>query len=121
MTAHSQYSASASARWLACPGSLSLSDGAPRISSAAARRGTAAHEVAAELLEGPDDVDPRDSEGREVEVEGDTIVIDEDLAYQIAQYVGYVRGFTGMRLVEVKSLYAAALGLAAKHWQDLSA
>lgn len=111
MTAHSQYSASASARWLACPGSLSLSADAPRTSSAAARRGTAAHEVAAELLEGPDDVDPRDSEGREVEVEGDTIVIDEDLTYQITQYVGYVRGFTGMRLVEVKSLYAAALGL----------
>ena len=64
MTAHSQYSASASARWLACPGSLSLSVGAPRTGSAAARRGTAAHEVAAELLEGPDDVDPRDSEGR---------------------------------------------------------
>lgn len=112
MTSHSTYSASAAYRWLSCPGSLALTKQAPtgRGSGTAAMRGTAAHEVAAEYLQGPDDV-PVDCEGREVEVEGTRITLDDDLASQVATYVEYVRSIEGLRLVEVQSNYATSLGL----------
>jgi len=43
---HARYAASNSARWIACPGSLELSDQAPpQISSGAANEGTKAHEL----------------------------------------------------------------------------
>ena len=46
MKAHAKYSASASARWLACPGSIKRSEEAPpQKESAAATEGTAAHEL----------------------------------------------------------------------------
>lgn len=112
-TAHSLFSASGAARWTQCPGSLALTQGMKSTSGVAARRGTAAHDVAAEILEHV--ADTTDAYyyafGQTVTVEGDEIEIDEDLATQISKYAEYVRGFTGIRLIEVKSLYAKALGL----------
>ena len=46
MTAHSRFSASASARWGACPGSIVLTQDAPNTTSPAALAGTIGHEVA---------------------------------------------------------------------------
>lgn len=43
--AHSKFSASASERWFACPGSVELSEGLPDKSSPWAEEGTRAHEV----------------------------------------------------------------------------
>jgi hypothetical protein len=112
MAAHSTYSASGGHRWLECPGSLALSSIAgPSQSGMAAKRGTAAHEVAANLLQGPDDVDPITVDGTEVEVEGEVIVIDEDLTEQVCTYVQYVRGLVGDRLIEVQSDYGPLLDL----------
>lgn len=42
---HSIFSASAAHRWVACPGSIALSEGIPDTSSAAAQEGTMLHEV----------------------------------------------------------------------------
>lgn len=111
MAKHSEFSASGAYRWATCSGSLAMAELAPpQESGNAAMRGTAAHEVAAEYLEGPDDV-PVNCEGREVEVEGRTIVIDEELEESVALYVNYVRSLPGRRLVEVESNYADSLGL----------
>lgn len=117
MSSHSKYSASGAHRWVSCAGSLVLSKFAPpRKSGLAANRGTAAHEIAAEYLQGADDIEV-DSIGREVEVEGQMLVIDEDMDSQIKEYVAYVRSISGTRLIEVQSNYAAMLGLSSeKAW-----
>lgn len=54
MSSHARLSPSASARWIACPGSVALSERAPHISSstAYAERGTALHAMAADYLRG---------------------------------------------------------------------
>lgn len=48
--AHAKLSPSSSARWMSCPGSVVLTDGAPRTSSSYADEGTAAHFLASECL-----------------------------------------------------------------------
>ena len=58
MSEHAKLSPSGSARWLACPGSIWLTEQAPRQqSSAAADEGTDAHEWAAKMLLGDDGLD----------------------------------------------------------------
>ena len=44
--AHASLGASSASRWIACPGSVRLSEGMPNVSSDYAREGTAAHELA---------------------------------------------------------------------------
>ena len=50
-TAHSRFGASSAYRWMACPGSVRLSEGAERIETEYASEGTMLHEVAATVLE----------------------------------------------------------------------
>jgi len=50
MTNHARLSASSSAKWLNCPGSIKAEEPYPNISSAAADEGTKAHEMAEEIL-----------------------------------------------------------------------
>lgn len=50
MKAHSKFSASGAERWLACPGSVNLSEGIPDISSKWAEEGIEAHKVLEEIL-----------------------------------------------------------------------
>jgi len=111
-TSHSLFSASGSTRWLNCPGSLAVSQGIPSRSGMAAKRGTAAHAVAARILEGDDTTDAfTEALGQVEAADGQRIEIDEELAGQIEQYVEYVRGIAGQRMVEVKSMYGPAIGL----------
>ena len=58
MSSHAKLSPSAAARWLACPGSIALSEKAPpRLESPAATEGTDAHEWAARALLGEPQTD----------------------------------------------------------------
>ena len=50
-TAHSRFGASSAYRWMACPGSVRLSEGAERIETEYAFEGTMLHEIAATILE----------------------------------------------------------------------
>lgn len=50
MSLHSKFSPSGAHRWVPCPGSMILEAGYPRTSSAFADEGTAAHELAAQVL-----------------------------------------------------------------------
>ena len=50
MSAHSKFSASAASRWLACPGSIALSEGKPDNTSEYAAWGSVAHSIADKSL-----------------------------------------------------------------------
>lgn len=66
--------------------------------------------MAAQYLQAPDTITV-DCEGVSVDVEGETVTLDADLAGQVATYVAHVRSLGGQRLVEVRSNYAEPLGL----------
>lgn len=91
-TAHSRYSASASARWLTCPGSIFLSEKLPgRGSSKYAAEGTAAHNLAEMCLRtGRDASDFLD---QELQVEDYEFTVDEDFADAVQVYLDVVREY----------------------------
>ncbi len=86
---HSKYSASASSRWMNCPGSMVLGRDAPRTSSVYSRWGTAAHEVAALCL--TTDCGASNYLNRRMEVEGHAIPVDGEMLACVQSYVDLVR------------------------------
>lgn len=69
MTVHAKLAPSAAARWIACPGSIKLSESAPpQGPGRAANEGTDAHEVAARILLG-EEVPEHDYPGIELYIE----------------------------------------------------
>lgn len=114
MTKHALISASASGRWLPCPGSIALSQGKPDNSSEAARWGTACHELSAWCLEGGI-TDAEAFRGRLIEVEGQTFTVDDkmidcanvyiDVVFRLAETTG------GQLLVEQRVDYSAVVGV----------
>lgn len=113
MTKHAVISASASARWIACPGSISLSQGKPDNSSEPARWGTACHELSAWCLE--QGKQPEAFRGRLIEVEGTKYEVDSKMIDCAQVYVDSVNGFVettgGQLLVEQKVDYSAVVGV----------
>ncbi len=87
--AHAVLGASGAARWLACPGSIALSDGLKRIASQYAAHGSVAHDIAAKLLSGT-----TMSPGRYSHDGFEFDITDDDFAY-INQYVDECRGLAG--------------------------
>lgn len=84
---HARFSASGSKRFMACPGSVRLSEGKPNSSSFFAREGTAAHEVGSLALE----------EGRDAIEFIDRIfgefTVDEEMAEAVQVYLDTVRSY----------------------------
>jgi hypothetical protein len=89
--AHATWSASASARLWACPGSMKLASTVetPRRSNPAAEWGSTCHELSELCLR--DGSDPHDHIGRTMTAKIDAITIDEEMAECAAEYVDYVR------------------------------
>lgn len=109
---HAILSASASAKWMGCPGSLAMEVGKPDGSSEHARMGTALHSVAAWCLE--ESTNAAAYVGRTLHVEGDSIEITDDMAELVQVYVDTVReyqGPTGQLLVEQRVDYSDVLGV----------
>ena len=75
--------------WGNCPGSVPLSADLPHSSSRYAREGTAAHQLLQDCLEGG--LDAEDLIGREYEVEGETFIVDSDMADAVDVAINYVR------------------------------
>lgn len=98
MTAHARLSASGSARWINCPGSVQAEDGYEDRGSAFAAEGTAAHALAeACLLNGLDA-----SEGAEAS-DGEWTPYDSpDFRESVQTYLDYCRALPGEHLVEVE-------------------
>lgn len=104
--AHARLSASSAHRWLACPGSVRLSEHMPNRSSAAAAEGTFAHTIAARCLSGGSLA--RHALGETATVGGYAVVCDEDMVRGVQVYLDYIDAQPGKdRFVEVP--LAAAL------------
>ena len=84
---HAKLSASGSARWINCPGSVLAEEGAPNTSSIYAEEGTAAHELAERCL----------SSGKDAESYSNEIingfVVDKEMMDNVQQYLDYVRSY----------------------------
>lgn len=126
---HALLSASGAPRWTRCYGSVALESLVPNRGSSYAREGTAMHGVGAYLLSGKpnrgvtqfliDSLGPvpkaaRDFVGSVIEVEGDFIFFDDDLAKAVQEYVDLCRSIAGdspLVFVEERVNYASALGV----------
>ena len=80
---HADASPSSASIWLNCPASVTRARGRVRRATQYTREGTAAHEVAERLVHGLDIPD-------EIEVEGETVPIDESMVEAVEVYVDYV-------------------------------
>lgn len=83
--AHSRIGASSAKRWMACPGSVKLSEGMPNYSSPFAEEGTQAHELAERILQW--EVFP-------------TASVDGEMLSYVELYTGYVHALGGELLIE---------------------
>lgn len=100
---HSLFSASASERWIACPGAVQLCKDIPERRSAAADEGSALHTAAEHCLR--HDENPREG----TVFDGMTLTLEHVDLVQV--YLDYARKFNGSRLIEQKINYATPLGL----------
>jgi hypothetical protein len=75
--------------WGNCPGSVPLGADIPNESSRYAREGTAAHQLLEDCLVGG--LDAEDLIGREYEVEGESFVVDMDMAEAVDAALNYIR------------------------------
>jgi hypothetical protein len=88
--AHATLGASGAHRWMACPGSVRLEAGLPDSTSLHAIEGTAAHELAEACLQ-LDNAHPHGCIGSVITVEGEHIVVTEEMADAVKVFVDYVR------------------------------
>lgn len=112
MTAHSKIGASSAKRWMACPGSVRLSQDLPNTSSSYADEGTMAHELAEMCLRENTDpymfVDSVFGKNKQV--------VTLEMAEAVSVYVNYVRSLGLSVMVECRfdlsALYPGMFGTA---------
>jgi hypothetical protein len=97
---HAVFGASASGMWIACPGSLAMSQGFEDTSSSYADEGTAAHEVAEMCLRSGQDAKAYAGRIITVERSGRKFDVDEEMVEGVQLYLDYVRGLGGELMLE---------------------
>lgn len=88
MTAHAKLSASGAGQWTLCPASIQAQEHIPDNGNAAAREGTAAHELAELCLEAGDQA--AEHIGERITVEGETFTVDETMARYVQMYLDFI-------------------------------
>ena len=96
MTKHAKLSASGSARWLACTGSVKAESQFPNTSSSYAMEGTTAHSLAERCL--TEDITPNYYLNKQL----DGYTVDDEMVDNVAAYVAYVKSFSGIHFYEVR-------------------
>ena len=113
MSDHAVLSASAAARWIACPGSIAMSAGKVDTSSEAADWGTAAHELAAWCLTGEKNAEA--FRGRKIAAGTRYFTVNDEMIELVQTYVDIVRQYVantgGQLLVEQRVDYSAVIGV----------
>lgn len=112
MGEHSKFSASASERWLACPGSIVLSEGKPDSTSIYAARGTVAHSLLEQAL--LDGVHVIAAAVPTMDVDGHTVEIDDELISNVNWALEHIREITaGCDIVQAETRvnYSSWLGV----------
>lgn len=92
MSEHAKYSPSGASRWMTCPGSVAYESSLPDQSSSYADEGTAAHDLASQVLQARVDGDfselgdPRNYVGRKIVSGEREFYVDEDMAGHVETY-----------------------------------
>lgn len=86
---HAVHGASGAHRWMACPGSIRMSEGMPGNTNIYAAEGTAAHQIAEICLR--DGQQPDNFLGDVIPVDGFEIKIDDQFVRDVEVYVDHVR------------------------------
>lgn len=97
-TAHAKLSASGSAKWSLCPGSVFAEKDFPNTTSIFAEEGTAAHELAEMLLRGDDEIVFGNIIG--APLPESNVVVTQDMYDYVQGYVSYVNSISGELFVE---------------------
>lgn len=91
MSGHSKIGASSAKRWMACPGSVRMSQGVENVSSVFAAEGTVAHWIGEEVLKYRANC-ASDFLGRTVEQDGHKIEVTREMTDAVQVYVDTVMG-----------------------------
>lgn len=103
MTAHAKLSASGSARWLNCTGSVKAEQGFKDSSSPTAEYGTCAHELADIVLSTGKDIE---SFLGETLNDAPNVKVDQEMIDNVQGYVSFVQSFKGEQFYEVRLDYS---------------
>ena len=103
MAAHAKLSASGSARWLNCTGSVKAEQNFKDSSSPAAEYGTCAHELADIVLSTGKDID---SFLGQTLNDAPSVKVDQEMIDNVQGYVNYVQSFGGEQFYEVRLDYS---------------
>jgi hypothetical protein len=101
---HAKLSASASMRWMLCPGSIKACEGMPEKSSIFADEGSAAHELAEMVLLGK--ISCADDWLNKPLIEHNTITAEQEMCDAVQSYVDYVESLKGDLFVEQRVDYS---------------
>ena len=105
--AHSTFSASAASRWLACPGSIVLSQGMPNTTSRHAAEGTVAHGLLEDYL--VRSTAPEGRLGEYILQDGFSICVEQDMVDALRLAIGHIDEMTKLadiRQAETRVNYA---------------
>jgi len=92
--AHSHLGASGAERWMACPGSIRLSQGVEQLKSEYAAEGSAAHWLAEQCLRSGRA--PEEFLGCEIPMEGFVFTVDDEMVDAVEVYIDAIRSRTSL-------------------------